>query len=93
MADLTKTDLVEYVAEDTGLTKADADRALNSVIDTISTALSRGQSVQITGFGTFERRKRKARKARNLQTGEEIDVPARQVPVFRAGKTLKDMVE
>ena len=93
MADITKTDLVEAVAEKTGLTKADSDRALSAILDTISTALSREQSVQITGFGTFEVRDRAARKARNPQTGEEIDVPATQVPAFRAGKTLKDVVK
>lgn len=92
MADLTKTDLVEAIAEQTGLTKADAERALGATIDVISKALSRGQSVQITGFGTFEARKRAARKARNPQTGEEIDVAATTVPAFRAGKALKNMV-
>jgi len=92
MADMTKTDLVEAIAELTGLTKADSERALGATIDVISTALSRRQSVQITGFGTFEARDRAARKARNPQTGEEIDVPATTVPAFRAGKALKDMV-
>ena len=92
MADMTKTDLVEEIAERTQLTKADAERALEAFLGTISTALSRGQSVQITGFGTFEVRDRAARKARNPQTGEEIDVPATRVPAFRAGKSLKDVV-
>ncbi|MGC9319866.1 MAG: HU family DNA-binding protein [Armatimonadota bacterium] len=90
---MTKTDLVEAIAERAELTKADADRALEAFLETISKALSRGWSVQITGFGTFERRTRKARKARNLQTGEEIEVPETKVPAFRAGKTLKDMVK
>ncbi len=93
MADLTKTDMVEAIAEEADLKKAEADRALNAILDTISTALSRGQSVQLTGFGTFEVRDRAARKARNPQTGEEIDVPATTVPAFRAGKTLKDVVK
>lgn len=93
MADMTKTDLVEAIAEQTELTKADSDRALSAILETISTALSRGQSVQITGFGTFEVRDRAARKARNPQTGEEIDVPATTVPAFRAGKSLKDVVK
>ncbi|MEA3400038.1 MAG: HU family DNA-binding protein [Armatimonadota bacterium] len=90
---MTKTDLVEAIAERAELTKADAGRALEAFLETISKALSRGWSVQITGFGTFERRTRKARKARNLQTGEEIEVPETKVPAFRAGKTLKDMVK
>jgi len=92
MADMTKADLVAEIAERAELTKADAERALAAFLDTIGTALSRGQSVQITGFGTFEPRDRAARKARNPRTGEEIDVPATTVPAFRAGKTLKDMV-
>ena len=93
MADMTKTDLVEAIAEKANLGKADAQRALEALLDTVGTALSRGQSVQITGFGTFERRHRAARKARNPQTGEEIDVPATDVPAFRAGKSLKDMIQ
>lgn len=93
MADMTKTDLVEELAERTGMKKADSERALEAFLATISTALSRGQSVQITGFGTFEVRDRAARKARNPQTGEEIDVPATRVPAFRAGKSLKDVVK
>lgn len=92
MADMTKTDLIEAVAEQSGLTKADAERALAATIEVISKALGRKQSVQITGFGTFEARERAARKARNPKTGEEIDVPATTVPAFRAGKALKDMV-
>ncbi len=93
MADMTKTDLVEAIAEAADLTKADAERALGAFLDTVSKALSRGKSVQITGFGTFERRTRAARKARNPQTGEEIDLPETRVPAFRAGKSLKDMVK
>jgi len=93
MADITKTDLVEYMVEKSGLNKADAERALAALLETVMEALSRGQSVQITGFGTFEPRHRAARKARNPQTGEEIDVPATTVPAFRAGKALKDVVK
>lgn len=93
MADMTKADLVEAIAEQADLKKADAERALAAFVDTVAKALSRGQSLQITGFGTFEPRKRAARKARNPQTGEEIDVPATTVPAFRAGKTLKDVVK
>lgn len=93
MADMTKTDLIEAIAEQSGLTKADAERALAATIEVISTALSRKQSVQITGFGTFEVRERAARKARNLKTGEEVRVAATTVPAFRAGKALKDVVK
>ncbi|NLO05365.1 MAG: HU family DNA-binding protein [candidate division WS1 bacterium] len=90
---MTKADLVEAIAEQADLKKADAERALAAFVDTVAKALSRGQSLQITGFGTFEPRKRAARKARNPQTGEEIDVPATTVPAFRAGKSLKDVVK
>ena len=92
MADITKTDLVEAIAEEADLTKADAARALAAFIEVVSKSLKRGKSVQLTGFGTFERRTRKARMARNPQTGEEIKVPKTKVPAFKAGKTLKDMV-
>jgi DNA-binding protein HU-beta len=93
MADLTKADLVEAIAESADITKADAERALGALIDTVSEALKRGKSVQITGFGTFERRSRSKRKARNPQTGEEITIPATRVPAFKAGKTLRDTVK
>lgn len=93
MADLTKSDLVEAIAESAKLTKADAERALRAFIDVVSANLKRGKSVQITGFGTFERRTRKARKARNPQTGEEIKLPKTKVPAFKAGKALRDMVK
>jgi DNA-binding protein HU-beta len=92
MADLSRSDLIEAIAEQSGLSKVDAERALAATLEVISTALSRGQSVQITGFGTFDTRKRAGRKARNPRTGEEIHVPAARIPVFRAGKALKDMV-
>ncbi len=92
MADLSRSDLIEAIAEQSGLSKVDAGRALAATLEVISTALSRGQSVQITGFGTFDTRKRAGRKARNPRTGEEVHVPAARIPVFRAGKALKDMV-
>lgn len=92
MADLTKADLVEAMAEAADITKADAARALSAFVETVSKSLKRGKTVQITGFGTFERRSRKRRKARNPQTGEEIMIPATKVPAFRPGKALKEMV-
>ncbi len=92
MADWTKSDLVEAMAEESGLPKADCERALQAFVAKVSEALGRGQSVQITGFGTFEVRDRAARKARNPQTGDEIDVAATRVPAFRAGKSLRSVV-
>lgn len=95
MADITagKTDIVDAVAEKTGFTKKDSQAALDATLEAIQDALQRGERVQLTGFGTFETRERKARKGKNLQTGEEIMIPATTVPAFRAGKTLKEAVK
>jgi len=93
MADLTKADLVEAISEDADITKADAERALSAFIETITNALKRGKTVQITGFGTFERRSRKKRKARNPQTGEEITIAATKIAAFKPGKALKGAVK
>jgi DNA-binding protein HU-beta len=89
---LTKADLIEKVAKDTKLTKKDSEKALNAVIGAVSGALAKGDKVSLVGFGSFEVRKREARKGRNPQTGAEIKIAARKVPVFRAGKALKDSV-
>lgn len=90
---MNKTDLVNVLADKTGMTKKDAGEALDTVLDSIVDALKRGEKVTITGFGTFEVRSRKARKGRNPQTGEEITIPARNVAAFRAGKNLKEAVK
>lgn len=98
---MTKTELVDIVAEKTGLTKKDSGEAVNAVFDSIVEFLSNEaktpekdrDNVQIIGFGTFEARNRSSRKGRNPQTGEEITIPARTVPVFRAGKSFKDSLE
>ncbi len=98
---MTKTELIDAVAEKTGLTKKDSGEAVNGVFDTIVGYLSdeanksedSRDNVHIIGFGTFEARDRSERKGRNPQTGEEITIPARTVPVFRAGKSFKDSVE
>lgn len=89
---MTKTDLIAAVAERTGLTKKDADLALNAVLDTITDTLKEGDKVQLVGFGTFEVKERAARQGRNLHTGDIIDIPASKVPSFKAGKALKDAV-
>jgi|SRR5690554_4806989 len=98
---MTKTELIDTVAEKTGLTKKDSGEAVNAVFDSIVDFLSdeatkspaKRDNVQIIGFGTFEVRDRNARKGRNPQTGEEITIPSRTVPVFRAGKSFKDSIE
>ncbi|AXY25845.1 DNA-binding protein [Suicoccus acidiformans] len=88
-----KAELVERVAEKTNLTKKDATSAVEAVFETIEEALADGERVQVIGFGTFEVRERAARKGRNPQTGDEIDIPATKVPAFKAGKSLKEAVK
>lgn len=90
---MNKTDLVNAVAESSELSKKDASKAVDAVFQTIMDSLSDGERVQIIGFGNFEVRDRAARKGRNPQTGEEIEIPASKVPAFRAGKALKDAVK
>lgn len=90
---MNKADLISAVAEKSGVTKKDATAVLAAIIDTVETTLKSEESVQIMGFGTFETRKRAARKGRNPQTGEEIEIPASKVPAFKPGKALKDAVK
>ncbi len=92
MARLTKQDVIDRVAESTGLTKKDSNAALNAVLGTIQSALANGDSVGLIGFGTFEIRERAARDGRNPQTGAPIRIPAKKVPAFRAGKALKEAI-
>ena len=89
---MTKTELIDKVAEKSGLTKKDSGKAIDAVIGAMTQSLSKGDKVQLVGFGSFEVRKREARKGRNPQTGAEIKIAARKVPVFKAGKALKDAV-
>ena len=89
---MNKTELVAVVAENAGLTKKDAERVLNAVIDTITVSLVKGEKVQISGFGTFEIKDREARVGRNPHTKEAIDIPATRVPTFKPSKALKDNV-
>jgi DNA-binding protein HU-beta len=90
---VTKQDIIDTLASKVGLTKADADRAVNAVIDSISDALARGEKVTVTGFGTFEVRQRAARMGRNPQTGAPLHIAASKSPAFKAGKGLKDAVK
>ena len=89
---MNKSDLVAAMAAKTGDTKKSAEEALNGFIDVVTAALVEGEKVQIVGFGSFEVRKRAARKGRHPQTKEEIKIPASKSPVFKAGKALKDLV-
>lgn len=89
---MNKTELVNSVSEKAEVTKKDAEKVVNAVIDSISDALAAGDKVQLVGFGTFEVKERAARVGRNPQTGETIDISAAKVPGFKAGKVLKDAV-
>ena len=89
---MNKTELIEAVAKKTGLTKKDADAAVNATICAIEGALKKGEKVQIIGFGSFEVKKRAARKGRNPATGAEIKIPASKYPAFSAGAGLKKIV-
>ena len=89
---MSKQELVNYVADQTGLSKKDAEAALSSVVDGVKSALVKGNSVTLVGFGTFSVSHRGARTGRNPQTGATIQIPARKAPVFKAGKGLKEAV-
>ena len=87
---MNKTELVALVAESAGLTKKDAERIINASIDAITASLSKGDKVQLSGFGTFEIKEREARIGRNPHTKEPIEIPATRVPTFNPSKGLKD---
>ena len=90
---MNKTELINSVAESAELSKKDATKAVEAVFQSIQDALSEGNKVSLIGFGNFEVRERAARKGRNPQTGEEIDIAASKVPAFKPGKALKDAVK
>ena len=90
---MNKTELVKVVAEQAELTQKDASKAVDALIETISETLAQGEKIQLIGFGTFEVRDRSARKGRNPQTGEEIEIAASKVPAFKPGKELKEAVK
>ncbi len=90
---MNKSELIEAVARNTGESKATAAKIIDETLDVIQGAVVTEGKVQLTGFGTFEARNRKARLARNPQTGEEVKVPATRVPAFKAGKAFKEAVK
>ena len=90
---MQKSDLIEKIAGDAGISKAAADRALNSILSNITKTLKSGDRISLVGFGTFSISKRAARIGRNPQTGAEIKIKATKVPKFKAGKSLKDAVK
>ena len=89
---MNKTELVAAMAEQTNLSKKDAEAALKAFIDVVSEELKKGERVQLVGFGTFEVSERAAREGRNPQTGETMEIKASKTPKFKAGKALKDMM-
>lgn len=89
---MNKAELINAVAEKAALSKKDSEAAVNAALEAITGALSDGDKVQLVGFGSFEVKKREARVGRNPKTKEAIEIPASKVPVFKAGKALKDVV-
>ena len=89
---MNKTDLIAVAAEKSGVSKKDAERLINAAIDSIVASLSKGEKVQLSGFGTFEVKEREARMGRNPRTKEAVEIPATKAPVFKASKALKDTV-
>ena len=89
---MNKAELINAVAEQAGLSKKDSEAAINAAIDVITAALADGDKVQLVGFGAFEVKARAERIGRNPKTKESIQIPASKVPVFKAGKALKDAV-
>ncbi|MFQ5719150.1 MAG: HU family DNA-binding protein [Acidobacteriota bacterium] len=90
---MNKADLIDIIAKDVNLSKADAGRALDSFTKRITQSLKKGENVTLVGFGTFSVTKRKARTGRNPQTGEAIKIKARKVPKFKAGKDLMTAIK
>ena len=89
---MNKAELISAVAQQSGLTKKDSEAAIDAFVSVVGESLVKGEKVVLVGFGTFERRDRAARKGRNPQTKETIDIPASKAPIFKAGKALKDKV-
>lgn len=90
---MNKTELIAAAAEQAGMTKKDTEKVLNAAFDAIATALSKGEKVQVSGFGIFEVKEREARMGRNPRTGEAMEIAASRTPTFKASKTLKDAME
>jgi len=89
---MNRNELVDAIASETGLSKADSDRAVGAFVNAVSSSLSKGDEVRLIGFGTFTVAKRSATTGRNPRTGESINIPAATVPKFKAGKALKEKV-
>lgn len=90
---MTKIELVEKVANQIDLTKKDAESVVGIIFQSITDSLTKGDKVELRGFGSFRVRQRNARTGRNPKSGEKVEVPSRKVPVFKAGKDLRKMVD
>ncbi|OYD06361.1 HU family DNA-binding protein [Paludifilum halophilum] len=90
---MNKNDLITRVSKNSGMTKKDVEKVVNGFLDEVTTALGSGEKVQLIGFGTFETRRRSSRSGRNPQTGATIEIPASNVPAFKAGSRLKEAVK
>ncbi len=90
---MNKTELIAKMAEKAELSKKDAEKALNAFVESVTEGLKKGEKVVLVGFGSFETKKRAARKGKNPQTGAVIDIPAATVPSFKVGKGLKEAVK
>ena len=89
---MNKTELIAITAQNTGMSKKDTERVLNAALDAMTAAMAQGEKVQLSGFGTFDVKAREARIGRNPHTKETIDIPATNVPVFKASKALRDLI-
>ncbi|MCH5280348.1 MAG: HU family DNA-binding protein [Lachnospiraceae bacterium] len=89
---MNKTELVAAIADQAGISKKDAEKALKAFTDIVGAQLKKGDKIQLVGFGTFEVSERAAREGRNPQTGKSMKIPASKAPKFKAGKALKDLV-
>ena len=90
---MNKAELISAVAEKTGLSKKDSEKALNATFDVIVASLEAGEKVQLVGFGVFDVKQREARIGRNPRTKESIEIPASRIPTFKAGKALKEAID
>lgn len=90
---MNKSELIAKIADKAELTKKDAEKALNAFVESVTEGLKAGEKIVLVGFGSFETKKRAARKGKNPQTGAVIDIPAATVPTFKVGKALKDAVK
>ena len=89
---MTKAELVERVAQAATLSRAEAESAVQTVLDSIMDALNRGEKIELRGFGSFRLRARRPRQGRNPKTGARVDVPGKSIPYFKPGKELRDML-